>query len=44
VKQFPSFPVAKQTGTAEMQFIIDLIWNHSRSSYLVAMSGREAGQ
>jgi len=27
-----------------MQFIIDLIWDHSRSRYLVALSERKAGQ
>jgi hypothetical protein len=44
LKQNAFIPVAKKTGTAKMQFIIDLIWNHSRSSYLIALSEREAQQ
>jgi hypothetical protein len=27
---------------ASMQFILDLIWDHSRNTYLAAMAEREA--
>ena len=44
VKQKAEYSVVTKTGTAAMQFIFDLIWNQSRSKYLVAMAEQEAGQ
>jgi hypothetical protein len=36
--------VVNKTGTADMQFIFDLIWNQSRSRFLATIREREAGQ
>ena len=44
VKQKAEYSVVTKTGTAAMQFIFDLIWNQSRSKYLVAIAEQEAGQ
>ena len=36
--------VCKKTGMAIMQFIFDLIWDHSRCTYLAAMPEVEVEQ
>jgi hypothetical protein len=41
-KQRAAYLVVNKTGTADMQFIFDLIWNQSRSRFLAAMDKREA--
>ena len=42
LKQKDAQLVVRKTGTAAMQFIFDLIWNQSRSKYLVAIAEQEA--
>jgi hypothetical protein len=42
LKQKAAQLVVNKTGTAAMQFIFDLIWNQSRSRYLVALAEQEA--
>ena len=42
VKQKVEYSVVNKQGTAAMQFIFDLIWNQSRSKYLVAIAEQEA--
>jgi hypothetical protein len=32
---------SSKRGTAIMQFILDLLWDHSRSTYLAAMAEQE---
>lgn len=44
LKQRAAQVVVKKTGTANVQFFFDLIWNQSRSRFLAAMSEREAEQ
>jgi hypothetical protein len=44
LKQRAAYPVVNKTGTADMQFFFDLIWNQSRSRFLAAVSEREAEQ
>ena len=44
LKQRAAFMVVNKTGTADMQFIFDLIWNQSRSRFLATIGEREAGQ
>ena len=41
VKQKVEYSVVNKQGTAAMQFIFDLIWNQSRSKYLVAIAEQE---
>lgn len=38
----PPILVTNKTGTANMQFIFDMIWNQSRSNFLASMGQREA--
>ena len=42
LKQKPEQLVVSKTGTVAMQFILDLIWNQSRSKYLVSIAERKA--
>jgi len=42
LKQTAAYLVVNKTGTANMQFLFDLIWNQSRSRFLAAMDKREA--
>lgn len=42
LKQEAAQMVVNKTGAAAMQFIFDLIWNQSRSRYLVALAEQEA--
>jgi len=44
LKQTAAYVVANKTGTADMQFIFDLIWNQSRSRFLATIGEPEAGQ
>jgi hypothetical protein len=44
LKQRAAYLVVNRTGTADMQFIFDLIWNQSRSRFLAKIHEREAGQ
>jgi hypothetical protein len=44
LKQTAVYLVVNKTGTADMQFIFDLIWNQSRSRFLATIHEREAGQ
>lgn len=44
LKQRAAYLVVNKTGTADMQFIFDLIWNQSRSRFLATIHEREAGQ
>jgi hypothetical protein len=44
LKQTAAYLVVKKTGTASMQFFLDLIWNQSRSRFLATIHEREAGQ
>jgi hypothetical protein len=41
-KQNCAYPRIIKTGEAIMQFILDLLWDHSRSGYLTAMAKQEA--
>jgi hypothetical protein len=41
LKQRAAYLVVNRTGTADMQFIFELIWNQSRSRFLAAMDKRE---
>jgi hypothetical protein len=41
LKQKAGHPVVNKTGMAAMQFIFDLIWNQSRSKYLIAIAEQE---
>ncbi|MEH2608627.1 hypothetical protein [Bradyrhizobium sp. AZCC 1693] len=42
LKQRAAYLVVNKTGTADMQFFFDLIWNQSRGRFLAAMDKREA--
>jgi hypothetical protein len=42
LKQKALILVGNKTGTVNMQFIFDLIWDHSRRRYLIALSQQEA--
>jgi hypothetical protein len=44
LKQRAVYLAVNKTGTADMQFIFDLIWNQSRSRFLATIQEREAGQ
>jgi hypothetical protein len=44
LKQRAVYLVVNKTGTANMQFIFDLIWNQSRSRFIATIHEREAGQ
>jgi hypothetical protein len=44
LKQRAVYLVVNKTGTANMQFFFDLIWNQSRSRFLATIHEREAGQ
>jgi hypothetical protein len=44
LKQRAAYLVVNKTGTADMQFFFDLIWNQSRSRFLATIPEREAGQ
>jgi len=44
LKQRAVYPVVNRTGTADMQFFFDLIWNQPGSRFLAATSEREAEQ
>jgi len=44
LKQRTAYLVVNKTGTADMQFFFDFIWNRSRSSFLATIHEREAGQ
>jgi len=44
LKQRAAYLVVNKTGTADMQFIFDLIWNQSRSRFLARIHEREDGQ
>jgi len=44
LKQTAAYVVGNKTGTADMQFIFDLIWNQSRSRFLATIGEPEAGQ
>jgi hypothetical protein len=44
LKQTAVYLVVNKTGTADMQFIFDLIWNQSRSRFLATIHEGEAGQ
>jgi hypothetical protein len=44
LKQRAAYLVGNKTGTADMQFIFDLIWNQSRSKFLATIGEREAEQ
>ena len=41
LKQKAEQLVVSKTGTIAMQFILDLIWNQSRSKYLVSIAEQE---
>jgi hypothetical protein len=41
LKQNCAYPRITQTGDGIMQFILNLLWEHSRSSYLAAMAEQE---
>src|SRR5262245_10038684 len=41
LKQKAGHLVVSKTGMAAMQFIFDLIWNQSRSKYLIAIAEQE---
>jgi len=41
LKQRGRYTRLQQQGTATMQFILNLIWEQSRSSYLAALAERE---
>jgi hypothetical protein len=43
-KQRAVYLVVNKTGTADMQFIFELIWNQSRSRFLATIQEREDGQ
>ena len=44
LKQRAAYLVVNKTGTADMQFFFELIWNQSRSRFLATIGEREAGQ
>ena len=44
LKQTAAYLVVNKTGTANMQFFFDLIWNQSRRRFRAAIDEREAGQ
>jgi hypothetical protein len=44
LKQRAAYLVVNKTGTADMQFFFDLIWNQSRSRFLATIHEREARQ
>ena len=44
LKQTAVYLVVNETGTAEMQFIFELIWNQSRSRFLATIHTREDSQ
>ena len=44
LKQRAAYFVVNKTGTADMQFIFDFIWNQSRSRFLATIHERELEQ
>jgi len=40
-KQNGAYPQINKRGTRVMQFILDLLWAYSRSTYLAAITRRE---
>ena len=44
LKQRAAYLVVNKTGTTDMQFFLDLIWNQSRSRFLATIGEQEAGQ
>jgi hypothetical protein len=44
LKQRAAYLVGDRTGTADMQFIFDLIWNQSRTRFLATIGEQEAEQ
>ena len=44
LKQRAASLVVNKTGTADMQFIFDLIWNQSRTRFLATIGEQEVGQ
>jgi len=44
LKQRAAYLVGNKTGTADMQFIFDLIWNQSRSRFLATIGEQETEQ
>ena len=44
LKQRAAYLVGSKTGTADMQFIFDLIWNQSRSRFLATIGEQETEQ
>jgi len=43
-KQRAAYLVGNKTGTADMQFFFDLIWNQSRSRFLATIGEQETEQ
>ena len=44
LKQRAAYLVGNKTGTADMQFIFDLIWNQSRNRFLATIGEQETEQ
>jgi hypothetical protein len=44
LKQRAAYLVGNKTGTADMQFFFDLIWNQSRSRFLATIGEQETEQ
>jgi hypothetical protein len=44
LKQRTAYLVGSKTGTADMQFIFDLIWNQSRTRFLATIGEQETEQ
>ena len=44
LKQTAAYLVVNKTGTANMQFFFDLIWNQSRRRFRTTIDERETGQ
>ena len=44
LKQRAAYLVVNKTGTADMQFFFDLIWNQSRSRFLATIGEQETEQ
>jgi hypothetical protein len=44
LKQRAAYLVDNKTGTADMQFIFDLIWNQSRTRFLATIGEQETEQ
>ena len=42
LKHKPEHLEVSKTGATTMQFILDLIWNQSRSNYLIAIAEQKA--